>query len=214
MSMSSTQNHAVGRAVTSAQPYAWPYHGLLAPSRCVLVACVDPAWRMDGPQSDASDALLRLLAAALQEAGGLVVAAGSMPMRRPVGVGATQLRSAWPNHLSADLEIAAAGTSGFYGSGLDALLRRGDFRDLMIAGWGLEGPVHSTMRAANDRGYECLLVPDACTSLAPELAFNACEMVRFSGGIFGAFADTADVIRTLAGSDASGPPTAKERSAV
>jgi nicotinamidase-related amidase len=68
------------------------------------------------------------------------------------------------------------------------------------------------MRAANDRGYECLLVADACTSLAPELAFNACEMVRFSGGIFGAFADTADVIGTLAGPDASGPPIAKDRS--
>ncbi len=214
MSTSSTQNHTVGRAVTSAQPYAWPYHGALAPSRCVMVACVDPAWRSGGPQCDAADALMRSLAAALQAAGGLVVAAGSTPMRLPVGVGATERRSAWPSGLSADLEIAAAGTSAFYGSELDSLLRRGDFHDLLIVGWGLEGPVHSTLRAANDRGYECLLVPDACTSLAPDLAFNACEMVRFSGGIFGAFADTADVIQTLAGSDAPGPPTANDRSAI
>ena len=214
MSMSSTQSHTVGRAVTSAQPYAWPYHGGLAPSRCVMVACVDPAWRMSGPRSDASDALMRSLAAALQRAGGLVVAARSMPMRRPVGIGATERGSAWPSGLSADLEVAAAGTSAFYGSGLDSLLRRGGYNDLLIAGWGLEGPVHSTMRAANDRGYECLLVPDACTSLARELAFNACEMVRFSGGIFGAFADTADVIQTLASPGVSGSPIAKDRSAV
>lgn len=213
MNMSSTQNHTVGRAVTSAQPYAWPYHGALAPSHCVLVACVDPVWRTRGPQSDASDAQMRSLAVALQAVGGMVVAVGSMPMRRPVGIGATQLDSGWANHLSADLEIAAGGTSAFYGSGLDSLLHRGGYNDLLIVGWGLEGPVHSTMRAANDRGYECLLVPDACTSLAPELAFNACEMVRFSGGIFGAFADTADVIQTLAGADASDPPIAKDRSA-
>jgi hypothetical protein len=38
-------------------------------------------------------------------------------------------------------------------------------------------------------------------------------MVRFSGGIFGAFADTADVMQTLAGADASDPPIAKDRSA-
>jgi nicotinamidase-related amidase len=214
MSMSSTQINTVGRAVMSAQPYAWPYHGALEPSRCVMVACVDPGWRLPGPESDAGDALMRALATALQQAGGLVVAVSSMPMRRPVGIGASEPQSAWPSGLAPDLEIGAAATSAFYGSGLHSWLSRGGYNDLLIVGWGLEGPVHSTMRAANDQGYECLLVADACSSLAPELAFNACEMVRFSGGIFGAFADTADVIQTLAGSDVSGSPIAKDRSAV
>jgi hypothetical protein len=212
MSMTSTQINTVGRAVTSAQPYAWPYHGELEPSRCVMLACVDPAWRVTGPDSDASDTLMRALAVALQEAGGLVIEVRSMPMRRPLGIGAIERHAAWPSGLAATVRIEAAATSAFYGSDLDSLLHRGGYHDLLIAGWGLEGPVHSTMRAANDRGYECLLVADACTSLAPELAFNACEMVRFSGGIFGAFADTADVIGTLAGPDASGPPIAKDRS--
>ena len=214
MSMRSAQINTVGRAVTPAQPYAWPYHGDLEPSRCVMVACVDPAWRVSGPESDASDLLMRALAVALRETGGLVVEVRSTPMRRPVGVGATQAQATFPSGLNAHVGIDAAGTSAFYGSELDSLLHRGGYHDLLIAGWSLEGPVHSTMRAANDRGYECLLVADACTSLASELTFNACEMVRFSGGIFGAFADTADVIQTLTARDLSGPPIANDRSAV
>jgi biuret amidohydrolase len=133
-----------------------------------------------------------------------------MPIRRPAAVfDGVEPRPTWPTGLDAEVEVEAAGTSAFHGSPLDALLHAGGHTDLLIAGWGLEGPVHSTMRAANDRGYECLLVPDACTSLAPELAFSACEMVRFSGGIFGAFADGADVIETLR---AQGPGVPTDRS--
>ncbi len=199
--MSSTQTNPVGRAVTSAQPYAWPFHGRLVATGCALVACVDPVWRVTGSASDASDSALRTVAGAVRAAGGQVIAVTRMPARRPAGIdGHMQSVAAWPSGLAAELQVQAAGTSGFYGSELDALLRARGCRDLLIAGWGLEGPVHSTMRAANDRGYECLLVADACTSLSPELAFSACEMVRFSGGIFGAFADAADVIEALTGS--------------
>jgi nicotinamidase-related amidase len=156
---------------------------------------------------------MRALAAALRAAGGLVVAVGTTPMRRPRGVGADAGPAVWPSGLAADVEVRAAGTSAFHDSPLDSLLQGGGYNDLLVAGWGLEGPVHSTLRAANDRGYECLLVADACTTLAPELAFNACEMVRFSGGIFGAFADAADVIATLAEPVQSGTPTDNDRSA-
>jgi nicotinamidase-related amidase len=204
--MSSTQVTAVGRAVTSAQPYAWPYHGHIDPAQCALIACVDPAWRLTSPESEASDARMRGIAEALRAAGGGVVAVTRMPMRRPRGiVAAVEPRPLWPSGLAAEDEVQAAGTSGFYASPLDALLRARGFTDLLITGWGLEGPIHSTMRAANDRGYECLLVRDACTSLAPELTFSACEMVRFSGGIFGAFADAADVMQALAVLDPGAP---------
>ncbi len=199
--MSSAQTKAVGRAVTSAQPYAWPFHGRLDARACALVACVDPVWRVTGSASDSSDSALRAIAGALRAAGGQVIAVTRTPGRRPAGVDHHMAAvAAWPTGLAAEVQVRAAGTSAFYGSDLDALLRAHGCRDLLIAGWGLEGPVHSTMRAANDRGYECLLVADACTSLSPELAFSACEMVRFSGGIFGAFADAADVIEALTGS--------------
>jgi nicotinamidase-related amidase len=195
--MSSAQFSSVGRAVTSAQPYAWPYHGRLDATRCALVACVDPAWRVAGPQSDRAGELLGALAAALSDAGGCVVAVTRTPMR---GSGWIESGSSAAHAVlgpAANFRVQASGTSAFHGSELDTLLRAGGLSDLLIAGWGLEGPVHSTLRAANDRGYECLLVSDACTSLEPGLAFAACEMVRFSGGIFGAFAGCADVIEVL-----------------
>ena len=214
MSTTGTEKNAVGRTVASAQPYAWPYHGRLDPSRCAMVACVDPAWRVAGSDSDSTDRRMQALAGALREAGGLVIAMTSMPMRLPVGAAPLEDAVEWQSSVGPEVEIEAAGTSAFYGSELDSLLYRGGYEDLLIVGWGLEGPIHSTMRAANDRGYECLLVPDACSSLAPELAFNACEMIRFSGGIFGAFADTADVIQTLAGAGIPGSPIANDRSAV
>jgi nicotinamidase-related amidase len=107
-----------------------------------------------------------------------------------------------PAWFDADMTISAGATSAFHASPLDDLLRSQGRSDLILAGWGLEGPVHSTLRSANDRGYECLLVADASTALDPELVFASCEMVRFSGGIFGAFADTADVVAALRGDQA------------
>jgi nicotinamidase-related amidase len=53
------------------------------------------------------------------------------------------------------------------------------------------------MRAANDRGYECLLVSDASTPLDDELVDASYSMVGFSGGIFGAVATTAEVLALL-----------------
>jgi nicotinamidase-related amidase len=101
--------------------------------------------------------------------------------------------------LEPDASIEAGATNGFYSSRLDDVLRAQGCSDIVVAGWGLEGPVHSTLRAGNDRGYECLLVADASTPLDPDLIFGSCEMVRFSGGIFGAFADTADVVTAFGG---------------
>ena len=67
----------------------------------------------------------------------------------------------------------------------------------VVAGHGLEGPVHSTMRGANDMGYECLLVLDAATVLVPGLAGPSRSMVEMSGGIFGAVGRSADVVAAL-----------------
>ena len=158
----------------AATPYAWPWHGSLDPARVALVACVHEEWRGAGDPD--VERRLASLAAAVHESGGLVVAL----------VGASH---AAPDWLAADTVVAAPGSNGFYGTGLDALLRAHGLTDLLLAGWGLEGPVHSTMRAANDRGYECLLVADASTARPTRRSHAAaCSMVMHSGGIFGAYA--------------------------
>ncbi len=53
------------------------------------------------------------------------------------------------------------------------------------------------MRSANDRGYECLLVVDACAPLDPDLVAPATSMVEMSGGIFGAIGTTDPVLAAL-----------------
>jgi len=187
---------AKGRAIAAATPYPWPYHGSFNPQRCALVVMLDPAWRLEGEVADAADNRLTTIARRLHEAGALVVAVDLCPPRPRGGVLTLPTAPSPKNKhwIELDLTISAGGTSAFFESRLDSVLQRAGRCDLVVAGWGLEGPVHSTLRDANDRGYECLLVPDASTSLAPALAPAACSMVEFSGGIFGAVAATADLL--------------------
>ena len=67
----------------------------------------------------------------------------------------------------------------------------------MLCGQWLETGVHSTIRSANDRGYECLLALDACIPYDPDLAPAARSQIEMSGGIFGAVGDTAAVLAAL-----------------
>lgn len=198
----------------------WPYHGSLDPGRTALVACVDRRWRVPGPDSDERDSRLGQIARAVRASGGFVVALTAttgppvgrrpefnvIPGVRPDGFPGPGPEIALPETalalLGPDATLEAGATNGFYSSRLDAVLRVNGRTDIIVAGWGLEGPVHSTLRAGNDRGYECLLVADASTPLDPDLVFGSCEMVRFSGGIFGACADTANVVAALGGDPA------------
>jgi nicotinamidase-related amidase len=97
----------------------------------------------------------------------------------------------------ADAVVDATGVDGFFGSNLDALLRRWGCTHLAMAGFGLEGPVHSTLRSANDRGYECLLLADACAAMGEQTRRGALSTVTMSGGIFGAVGTVADLAALL-----------------
>ena len=57
--------------------------------------------------------------------------------------------------------------------------------------------MHTTVREANDRGYECLVVSDCVGSYFPEFQRVGLEMITAQGGIFGWVADTAAVIPAL-----------------
>jgi nicotinamidase-related amidase len=126
-------------------------------------------------------------------AGGAVVrVAHARPARAPRGVADPTPLGAPPGD-----QVHAAGIDGFYGSDLDARLRAAGRTQLLVCGHGLEGPVHSTLRSANDRGLECLLVVDACSPLQPDLVAGATSSVCMSGGIFGAVGRTDAVLAAL-----------------
>ena len=57
--------------------------------------------------------------------------------------------------------------------------------------------VHTTVREANDRGYECLVLSDCVGSYFPEFQREALEMIKAQGGIFGWVADSAEAVRVL-----------------
>lgn len=201
MTASSTGTPVVDVWVAGTEPYAWPYDARLDGHHLALVlAGWDEGWR--GRAVPAVDAPLaqRLLhlATAVVAHGGLVVA---------VAHGSAHLSISLPHRV-----VSAAGVDGFYGSALDPLLRGEGRTHLLVAGHGLEGPVHSTLRSANDRGYECLLVTDACSALTDDLADASAKTVTMSGGIFGAVGRVDAVVDALALHDLSrpAPVTAQE----
>ena len=99
-----------------------------------------------------------------------------------------------PDPGSTSVTVRAAGIDGFYGSDLDPVLRRLGRSHLLLVGLGLETTVHSTMRRANDRGYECLLVADAALAIDDRLRPASISSIEMSGGIFGAVGATDPVL--------------------
>nr|WP_231865008.1 isochorismatase family cysteine hydrolase [Sorangium cellulosum] len=96
-----------------------------------------------------------------------------------------------------ELVVPKPGKGAFYRTGLDARLAALGVSHLLIAGVTTEVCVQTTMREANDRGYECLLIEDATESYFPEFKVATLEMVRAQGAIIGWTAPAAAVLEAL-----------------
>jgi nicotinamidase-related amidase len=77
------------------------------------------------------------------------------------------------------------GKGAFYATELEKLLRDKGITSLVVTGVTTEVCVHTTVREANDRGYECLVLADCVGSYFPEFQRVGLEMVAAQGGIFG-----------------------------
>jgi nicotinamidase-related amidase len=87
--------------------------------------------------------------------------------------------------VDGEVVIDKPGKGAFYATPLSQVLKERGITHLVVAGVTTEVCVQTTMREANDRGFECLLVEDATESYFPEFKAATLDMMRAQGGIVG-----------------------------
>jgi nicotinamidase-related amidase len=89
------------------------------------------------------------------------------------------------------------GKGAFHATALDAILRNRGIAQLVICGVTTEVCVNTTVREANDRGYECLVLEDCVASYFPEFHEMGLRMIKAQGGIFGWVARSRGLVEAL-----------------
>lgn len=199
------------------EPYPWPFDGRWQPADTALLLLDLQLWWRDEGDGDPpllDDTIIARAVRALtraRETGITVIHArrGARPNLSDVPANrqwrmakepgqAIPLRGSAPWHIVPDLAARAdevvvdrAAFNAFLGSDLDGLLRNQGVRNIILAGVETDGAVHTTMREANDRGFECLLLTDATASRDDNAHEAILRITQFGNGLFGAVASVA-----------------------
>jgi nicotinamidase-related amidase len=99
--------------------------------------------------------------------------------------------------LMAEPVTPKSGKSVFIATDFDHLLRRRGIRNLIFSGIATDGAVQCSLRDANDRGYECLLLEDATASDVPAHHADQVHTLSLAGGHYGSIAKVDDLLRVL-----------------
>jgi len=188
-----------GRYVKS-DPYAWPYDGDLRPDNTTLIVIdmqtdfcgkggyVDKMG-YDLSLTRAPIEPIRRVLAAMRGKGYHIVHTRRILVRGEPG---------WeiiPELAPATGEtvIDKPGKGSFCATDLELILRTRGIRNIVLTGITTDVCVHTTMREANDRGFECVLLEDCCGATDHGNHLAAIKMVKMQGGVFGAVA-TSDAL--------------------
>ena len=99
--------------------------------------------------------------------------------------------------MAGEIVLDKPGKGAFCQTDLELILRNRAIKTLIVCGVTTEVCVNTTVREANDRGYECVVLADCVGSYFPEFQRVALEMIKAQGGIFGWVSDSTRALAAL-----------------